>query len=93
MHLIKGPKSKFPGGVHPWIPLVSHMLCTQIYACPPPPNNPYNLILPPPPPLGKKLKENLTKSVCVCAVFYLVSINQIHHPDLVYYTTRIALET
>ena len=42
-------------GSMPLDPLVCHMLCTQICACPP--NNPYNLILPP--TLGKKLKETL----------------------------------
>jgi len=33
--LSKGPKSKFPRGSMPQTPLVRHMLCTRICACPP----------------------------------------------------------
>ena len=60
LHLIKGPKTKFPGGAYPQTPLASHMLCTQICTCLPP-HNLYNLTLSPPPPLplDKKLKETL----------------------------------
>ena len=51
--LSKGPKSKFPRGSMPRTPLVRHMLCTRICACPP--NNPYNLILL---PLEQKAERN-----------------------------------
>ena len=64
VRLIKGPKPKFPGGECPWIPLVCHMLCTQIHTYPR--NNSHNLILP---PLGKK-KETLSTilDLCKCTV-------------------------
>ena len=53
LHLIKGSKSKFPGGACPRNLLVCHMLCTQIHTCPP--YNPDDFIWP---SLGQKAERN-----------------------------------
>ena len=89
LRLIKGPKSKFPRGACPRTPLVCHMLCTQICACPS--SNQYNLILHPPPPtlLGKKLKETLMVSPPIC---YVTVSNQNGQKQHTYWKSEVVCQ-
>ena len=80
LHLIKGPKSKFPRGACPQTPQFATCFAHGYVLTPPPPPPPiiHTVSFCPPPPPGKKLKETLysvisainTLSVCKGWMYY-----------------------